>query len=290
MKIHAVGLACAMLGPTAFGLRGQTTVDLSRQARNVDFSTAAATRPVKTGTDMPGVCSPGELYFKTDAPAGQNVYGCVATSTWALMTNSVSSGGGASMAAQLEDFKVERTSNTVLTVNSRCTATAPCLYRVGNAVFASTGPSQITLTSGAGTVYIYLSETGKVTAGYGTGLTLSCSGGCMTQPNVTGFPEGSIPLFTWVASGGGQWDAAGVDKRAVYSNTVVTTGVGLVKAANPISGIVSVAVDTTAIGVKAPVPASATSTCAPSQWAADSTYLYLCVAPNTWRRTALSSW
>lgn len=67
---------------------GQTKVDLREQARNIDFTTAAATRPVKTGTVMPAACAIGEMYFLTNAASGQNLYGCTATNTWAQMSGS----------------------------------------------------------------------------------------------------------------------------------------------------------------------------------------------------------
>lgn len=38
------------------------------------------------------------------------------------------------------------------------------------------------------------------------------------------------------------------------------------------------------------VPASARSHCTPAQWAFDSNFVYFCVATDTWRRAALSSW
>jgi len=43
-------------------------------------------------------------------------------------------------------------------------------------------------------------------------------------------------------------------------------------------------------GVKVAVPATATSTGVPGQWAADANYHYVCTATNTWKRTALSTW
>jgi len=62
----------------------QTQIDLRMQARNVDFSTARSTRPSKTGTVLPTACAVGETFFKSDAPAGKNQYGCTATDTWTL--------------------------------------------------------------------------------------------------------------------------------------------------------------------------------------------------------------
>jgi hypothetical protein len=70
-----------LLAPRAWT---QTTVDLRTQSRSVDFAAASSTRPMKTGTTLPSVCSAGEMFFKTDAPVGANVYGCVATNTWVV--------------------------------------------------------------------------------------------------------------------------------------------------------------------------------------------------------------
>jgi hypothetical protein len=68
----------------------QTQVDLQSQSKNIDFSGAAATRPVKTGTSLPSNCSVGELFFRIDASPGGNLYGCTATNTWSQL----GSGGG----------------------------------------------------------------------------------------------------------------------------------------------------------------------------------------------------
>jgi hypothetical protein len=50
-----------------------------------DFHSAAHTLPMKTGTlaALPATCSVGETYFATDAPNGNNLYGCKSANTWA---------------------------------------------------------------------------------------------------------------------------------------------------------------------------------------------------------------
>jgi hypothetical protein len=73
----------------------QTRLDLTNQARNVDFSNSQTTRPVKIVTALPAACNVGEMVFKSDGPVGSNIYGCVATNTWALQ----SGGGGSSLPA-----------------------------------------------------------------------------------------------------------------------------------------------------------------------------------------------
>lgn len=44
------------------------------------------------------------------------------------------------------------------------------------------------------------------------------------------------------------------------------------------------------VGVKVAVPSSATASGSVGQWAADSSYIYVCIAANTWVRSALSTW
>lgn len=62
------------------------------------------------------------------------------------------------------------------------------------------------------------------------------------------------------------------------SLNLTTKGSGTVQAnGNPVVTTVS-------------VPATTTSTGKPGQIAYDSSYLYVCTAADTWRRTALSTW
>ena len=63
---------------------GQTQVDLRTQSKSVDFSGANATKPFKSGTLLPSTCGAGEMFFKTDAPPGANLYGCSALNSWTL--------------------------------------------------------------------------------------------------------------------------------------------------------------------------------------------------------------
>ena len=46
------------------------------------------------GTALPGSCAVGQIFFKSDAPAGQNFYGCTSANTWSLLGDG--SGGGVS--------------------------------------------------------------------------------------------------------------------------------------------------------------------------------------------------
>ena len=82
--------ATASLCCIALPVAAQTTqVNLKAQAKGVDFTGAASTKPFKTGTALPTTCAIGDSYFKSDATAGQNLFGCTAVNTWTL-----ESGGG----------------------------------------------------------------------------------------------------------------------------------------------------------------------------------------------------
>lgn len=74
-----------------------------------------------------------------------------------------------------------------------------------------------------------------------------------------------------------QRDDAGVaDLDLVNGNLLLQAGHGVYVAGRPLVG--------------GPVPASATSPCSPGAMTSDSTYIYLCVAENTWKRAPLSGW
>jgi len=100
-----VELIVPLLAASAFA-DGQTQVDLAAQSKNVDFSAALFTKPAKAGTAIPSSCTVGEVFFKTDAAAGQNLYGCTSANTWSPL-------GAAGTGSQLGDFAVANTSASV---------------------------------------------------------------------------------------------------------------------------------------------------------------------------------
>jgi hypothetical protein len=75
MLIWTITASCAM---------AQTQVDLRTQAKQIDFTAAAHTKPVKTGSTLPASCTIGEMLFLTSAPAGANLYACAENNQWAL--------------------------------------------------------------------------------------------------------------------------------------------------------------------------------------------------------------
>jgi len=72
----------------------QTVINGSRTLLgNWDASGASTTKPAKSGTTLPATCGIGEMFFKTNATPGANIYLCTATNTW---TAAAGGGGGGS--------------------------------------------------------------------------------------------------------------------------------------------------------------------------------------------------
>jgi hypothetical protein len=88
-----VGLTA--LAALAIPAGSQTLVDLQHQARGIDFTGAAYTKPVRTGSALPSTCMIGEGFLFSSAPAGSNLYFCLAPNVWTLQgTSSGSSSSG----------------------------------------------------------------------------------------------------------------------------------------------------------------------------------------------------
>jgi hypothetical protein len=74
---------------------------------------------------------------------------------------------------------------------------------------------------------------------------------------------------------------SGVSKRITVSSVASTINVPKLVAASNTS---------VSLTLVATVPSTSTSTGTTGQLAYDSAYLYLCVATNTWKRSALTTW
>lgn len=86
-KITLAILASALL---LWGAQTAGSLDVTDTltAKIVSFGSSTSTQPHKTGTTLPATCSVGQTFFKSDATAGQNVYGCTATDTWTQLGGS----------------------------------------------------------------------------------------------------------------------------------------------------------------------------------------------------------
>jgi hypothetical protein len=81
---------------------------------NWDASGAATTKPLKAGTLIPASCGVGEMFFKTDAAAGANLYLCTTVNNWTQIqvTGALASVFGRTgvVAAQTGDYNFSQVS------------------------------------------------------------------------------------------------------------------------------------------------------------------------------------
>jgi hypothetical protein len=203
----------------------QTLIDLKTQARHIDFGDAVSTRPAKTGSALPGVCSTGDVFFLTSAPAGANLWGCAATNTWVSQSGTTageaSSGDSPHLHARtdLADCRVVRNSSTVLDIPA-------CRIVRSNTDPIDVTNASITYNSGSGILYVFGTAAGVVGVLHTGTLDVSCTG-CTDYGPATGFPEGAQRLWEWPVTTSGAWDMAGTDRRMPVVPHMVTPGMGL---------------------------------------------------------------
>ncbi len=64
-------------------LDGQTVINGSRSILGAwDASSAASTKPLKSGASLPASCSQGEFFFLSTGEANRRLYACASTNTW----------------------------------------------------------------------------------------------------------------------------------------------------------------------------------------------------------------
>ena len=238
--------------PAVLGIHetfGQTKVDLSAQSRQVNFGGATFTIPARTGSGLPATCGVGELYFRTDATAGSNLYGCTAANTWTPQ------GGGAAgqiSASQITDLSLVRSSPTTLTVGGACNPSALCSVELSDILYLYADSKVVSSPSGSGNVWVGVDVDGTRTAWHNLS-SLTCAGWrCVS--GASGFPSDVVRLGTCSVTSS-IFDLTGcADLRAVYGRDAFKAGAGLTRTGNvfsvnaatlPFSGVVTVAFSTT---------------------------------------------
>jgi hypothetical protein len=172
----------------ALAAHGQTVLSLDSQSKNVDFTKAAFTRPVKTGTTLPSTCSVGDLFFQTNAVAGSNLYGCATANTWTVQSGGGSGGGSLAIdnnGTLVGSRNVMNLIGGVGVVNT--ISDTGTQINVQQSVDTSVIPSKATAQSGAmflcnsaGSSNAYTCGMSPTLQGYTTGMVLAW------KPNVNG--------------------------------------------------------------------------------------------------------
>jgi hypothetical protein len=204
--------ALLAVGPYFGNARGQSTqinpINQLNTAVPIDFSGAASTKPAKAGAQLPPTCSLGEMFVKTNAAAGANVYVCTtAPGTWTAQ------GGGIGF-SNLTTCGLARTSSTTLTIAA--STSDPCNVRVGNVVTPFPSSATITISAGTGTVRAAFDTSVSPPAlkVYQGGLTFTCAGMSCNSVSGSAFTTEDIEIATATATSG-SWDSNGLtDLRA----------------------------------------------------------------------------
>ena len=90
LGVDANGAAetCTALPTTIAGTANQITASAATGAVTLSISSTldltSKTVRLPNSTSLPGTCTVGDVYFDTDATAGQNQYGCTGTNVWTL--------------------------------------------------------------------------------------------------------------------------------------------------------------------------------------------------------------
>lgn len=166
---------------------------------------------------------------------------------------------GATMAHQLGDLSVVRTSSTVLTVGTSCSTTDPCIVGFNGVSYAIVASAAITISAGSGTAYIQILTDGSLNVLHNVTIS-SCTGMSCAAAAGAAFTSTAIRLWTWTSTTG-TWDVSGGNSaRAFLSKNNTLAGTGLTVSSEGTGGT-TLAVST------AVIPQYATSTTVPGSCA-----------------------
>lgn len=181
----AIMLYIISLLSSSVGL-AQTLVNLKTQSRNIDFS-RSTTKTFQVGTVLPSTCEVGQVFFKTNAPSGENWFGCIGVNMWSLQSSRT----------HLPD--VGFSGNKAMVCNT-------CGANIATARFLNTtrqysGPVEMTITGGVNTatvVRFYIDPSLNLRAQYDGSVITAATFGAGLLPDTAGtqFPAASLPLYT----------------------------------------------------------------------------------------------
>jgi len=153
----------------------QTRVDLRTQSQGVDFTAATATKPIKAGTALPGQCAIGEMFFKTDAPSGANVYGCTAANTWSVLGTSVTVASDGTVVGQRSQMNFT-TGPGLLSLTADTGSEVDILWSLDTAVVQTQAGEQsgraLLCASASGSAVHYQCSLNPTLGAYVSGMTL----------------------------------------------------------------------------------------------------------------------
>lgn len=217
-KLWALALLLIPLDLAAQTNIGSRTADVNSI---IDFSGAATVRPMPVGTVLPGTCTVGDHFFKSNATAGQNINACTSANTWTQEGGSGGSGSG-------QVCPAVRTNATTITIASGASSTTPCVLGYGNVTFRFTAAITCIISANGGTLRMYMDIGGVVYCGYGGGTfaggNVTSSGGTTAFP-ITAYANDVLRLGAWTATAG-TWDVAGSVKDEAEASAAAACAQG----------------------------------------------------------------
>jgi len=186
--------------------------------------------PVNRGTTLPSACTTGDMFFKTNATAGQNLFYCTSTNTWTVQTTGAGSGTIASTALAL---KGDGAGGAIATTNTTGFGTGTLVLgasktaTINNSItFAGTDSTTMTFPSTSAT--LARTDAANTFTGHQTveGVTSTGATGTGkfvfdTAPTVGVLTATSVNKWTLTAPTTAATLTAGVDSQVVTTPAIV---------------------------------------------------------------------
>jgi len=197
----------------------QTIINGSRTLLgNWDASGAFTTKPAKSGTSLPATCGVGEMFFKTNATPGANLYLCTSTNTWTAVQGGSGSGTvtntGGTLTLDLPLFGAGGNDSKVGTKTGTGTqvvvSQSPAIVTPTIADFTNMAHGH-TNAAGGGQLGVSAHTTASLT---GNGTKLATAAGTLTSGNCAKFDANGN-----IVDNGSACGAGGVNYRQTFANS-----------------------------------------------------------------------
>jgi hypothetical protein len=206
-----IWITLVSLAGCGWHLNGQTAIDLTRQGR------------LGSGTTLPAQCAVGQIFFKSNAPAGASLYTCVAQNSWTAV--GLSQGAAAGRPANCTFGQIWLSTDTG--AMTYCSATgSPGTWSPTLAGPAGPqGPTGASGTAGANGAISQIDAAGtpltvRPTLNFGAGATcVDNSGANRTDCTFSGGGSGSVVLTSGAGAPSANCTAPSSSNLAVYLDT-----------------------------------------------------------------------
>jgi hypothetical protein len=273
---------------------------------NTSNATERAATATLTNKDLTSVTNTFPTFNQNSTGTAANVTGTVAIANGGTGSTSLVTAATASSVAARDANANITADNFIGTATSTATAAGTTTMTIDSTqtqVFTGSTTQTVLLPTTdvvAGQRYRFInSSSGSVTiqsSGANTITTLAAGASADLTANVaTPTTAANWRATTWPSSSA-TLITTGNSLSSLATSTSNSIGVGNIELGNASDTTISrvsagqISVEGNPVAIKVSVPSTATSTGVLGQWAADSSWLYICTASNTWRRVAIASW